>query len=208
MARPIHLDETSAAWLRALGAGPATRHAAVSDLHGMLVRAARAELRRRPSRIVGAELDDVAHQCADDALLAILAKLDTFRGDSRFATWAYRFVILEVATKHARHFWHKPRVALDEHQWEQLPSRAELDPQRRAEWNDLVAALRDAVADELTPHQRLVFSAIALREIPLDTVVAELGSSRNAVSKTMFDARRTLRRALAKHGKEWLSSAS
>ena len=89
-------DEESAAWLRRLGAAGAERRAAERELHARLVRIALAEVRRRAAGtpVAGRELDDVAHQAADDAMLAILAKLADFRGESRFITWAYRFVIL------------------------------------------------------------------------------------------------------------------
>jgi RNA polymerase sigma-70 factor (ECF subfamily) len=88
----------------------APREAALAALHERLLRIARSELHRRSGhhRITGPELDDLAHQSADDALLAILAKLGQFRGESRFTTWAYGFVILEVSTKLGRHFWRPP----------------------------------------------------------------------------------------------------
>jgi DNA-directed RNA polymerase specialized sigma24 family protein len=66
-------------------------------------------------------------------------------------------------------------------------------PAREYEWRDLLRALRDAVERELTDRQRQVFVAIALRQVPLDDLVAEQNSSRNAIYKTPFDARRKLR---------------
>jgi hypothetical protein len=109
------LDEGSSAWLRRLGAVGAQRRAAERELHVRLVRIALAEVRRRAAStpVGGRELEDVAHQAADDAVLAILAKLADFRGESRFTTWAYRFVILEVSAKLGRHYWRRPPVALD-----------------------------------------------------------------------------------------------
>jgi RNA polymerase sigma-70 factor, ECF subfamily len=194
-------DETSAAWLRDLAPAAREREPAIGRLHALLLGAARTELNRRSgSDVRGPELEDLAHQAADDSLLAILGKLDTFRGESRFTTWAYRFVVLDVSTKLGRHFWRTPRAALTEEDWEQLPSRFGLDPQDRVEWRDLVAAIRDAVDNELTPHQREIFSAIVLQEIPLDALVIRLDSSRNAIYKAMFDARRKLRQALEAKG--------
>ena len=107
-------DDETAQWLLALGgAGPA-RERALARLHGLLLRIARAELGRRAGRhpITGPELDDLAHQSADDALLAVTAKLGQFRGESRFTTWAYKFVVLEVSSKLGRHFWQRPAVVL------------------------------------------------------------------------------------------------
>jgi RNA polymerase sigma-70 factor (ECF subfamily) len=108
----VDLDEESASWLRRLHAADGQRHAAERELHARLVRIALAEVRRRQARtaVTGPELDDLAHQAAGDAMLAILAKLGDFRGESRFITWAYRFVILEVSSKLGRHYWRNPPV--------------------------------------------------------------------------------------------------
>ena len=194
-------DPESAAWREALLASGAVRDAAIKRLHELLLRVARSELhRRRQWEISGSELDDLAHQAAADALLAILTKVDRFRGESRFTTWAYRFVILEVSTKLGRHFWRTSRPPLEDEDWERLPDRFGVDAHRQAEWRELVVALREAVDDELTAHQRRIFVAIVLQGVPLDALVIDLGSNRNAIYKTLFDARRKLRVALAANG--------
>jgi RNA polymerase sigma-70 factor, ECF subfamily len=168
----------------------------------MLVRIAQGEVRRRAPRllITGPELDDLAHQAAADALVAITGKLGRFRGESRFTTWAYKFVIFEVSAKIGRHFWRHPAVAFDTEDWDQLPDRFGFDPAQQAEWRDLLAALHRAVDEKLTTRQRTVFVAIVLNDVPLDTLVIELGTNRNAIYKTLFDARRKLRAALATNG--------
>ena len=196
------LDPESAEWLRALmGTGP-PREAALARLHGLLVRIAQGEARRRGPRlrITGPELDDLAHQAAADALLAITGKLGQFRGESRFTTWAYKFVMFEVSAKVGRHFWRHPSVPLDAEDWDRLPGCFGFDPAREAEWRDLLGALRRAVDEVLTVRQRAVFVAIVLNQVPLDTLVLELASNRNAIYKTLFDARRKLRAALAAQG--------
>jgi len=142
----------------------------------------------------------VAQQAANDALLAILAKLDQFRGESKFTTWAYRFVVLEVSMKLGRHFWRAPHPPPEGDEWELLPDRFGLSPESRAEWIDMIRAVREAVDEDLTPHQREIFSAIVLREVPLDALVIQLASNRNAIYKVMFDARRKLRQSLAAKG--------
>jgi len=182
-------------------AGPA-REAALGRLHELLVRIARAEVARRGPRlrITGPELEDLAYQAAADALVSITGKLGQFRGESRFTTWAYRFVIFEVSAKIGRHFWRHPVVPLDAEDWSRLPARFGVDPAHQAEWGDLFAALRQAVDTELTPRQREVFVAIVLNDVPLDTLVVALASSRNAIYKMLFDARRKLRAALAANG--------
>ena len=196
------LDEESSAWLRRLGGDGGDRQSAERDLHAKLVRIALAEVRRRRSStpVAGPELDDVAYQAAADAMLAILAKLADFRGESRFTTWAYRFVILEVSAKLGRHYWRNPPVALDAGQWERLPDQFGLDPARHAEAAGILAEVRRVVEEELTAHQRRIFVAIVVDQVPRDALVAELGLRKNAVYKVIFDARRKIRRALAAKG--------
>jgi RNA polymerase sigma-70 factor, ECF subfamily len=196
------IDAESAGWLRALAETGAAREAALARLHQLLLPIARREVARRGPRlaITGPELDDLAYQAAADALLAITGKVGQFRGESRFTTWAYKFVILEVSTKIGRHFWRHPAVPLGAEQWERLPARFGFDPAREAEWRDLAAAVRRVVDTELTPRQREVFVAIVVNGVPLDALVVSLGSSRNAIYKVMFDARRKLRAALAANG--------
>jgi RNA polymerase sigma-70 factor (ECF subfamily) len=197
------LDAESADWLRRLSAGAgALRQQAERELHARLVRIALAEVSRRSAstQVTGPELTDVAHQAADDAMLAILAKLADFRGESRFITWAYRFVILEVSAKLGRHYWRNPPVTLDAGQWENLPDRLGINPQEHAEAAGILAEVRRVVQDELTAHQRRIFVAIVVDGIPLDALAARLSLQRNAVYKVIFDARRKIRRALVAKG--------
>jgi RNA polymerase sigma-70 factor (ECF subfamily) len=196
------LDPDSAGWLAALRGTGAEREAALGRLHAMLVRIAQGEVRRRAPRLqlAGPELDDLAYQAAADALIAITGKLGQFRGESRFTTWAYRFVILEVSAKVGRHFWSRPGVRMDAEDWDRLPAVFGFGPAEEAEWRDLLAALRRAVDEDLTARQRTVFVALVLNGVPLDALVIELNSSRNAIYKMMFDARRKLRAALAANG--------
>ena len=196
------LDPDSAEWVRSLEGAQVATEAAQLRLHAMLLRIARSEVQRRSHhlRISGAELDDVAHQAAADAMVAIVAKVRQFRGESRFTTWAYKFVIFEVSTKIGRHFWRNPTVPMDAEDWSRLPDRFGLDPAHELEWRDLVEALHWAVDEVLTDRQRRIFVAIVLNAVPLDVLVLELGSNRNAIYKTLFDARRKLRTALVAKG--------
>jgi RNA polymerase sigma-70 factor, ECF subfamily len=196
------LDPESAEWCQALAGTGRLREAALARLHAMLVRIARGEVQRRAPRlrITGPELDDLAWQAAADAMLAIIGKLGQFRGESRFTTWACKFVILEVSSKIGRHFWRHASVPLDTEDWDRLPDAFGFEPAQEAEWRDLLAALRRAVDNELTPRQREVFVAIVVNQVPLDALVVELASSRNSIYKMVFDARRKLRAALTADG--------
>ncbi|MDX6339921.1 MAG: hypothetical protein QOH87_59 [Trebonia sp.] len=200
---PAAPDDASAEWLSALTGTGAAREAGLARLHGLLVRVAVRELRRREAGawISGRELDDLAHQAADDAMLAILGKLGSFRGESRFTTWAYRFVVLEVSSKLGRHYWRQhPAGHLEAEDWDRLPDRLGAGPGEDAEHAELVKAVRQAVDETLTDHQRRLFVAVVLNEVPLDAVVARLGTNRNAVYKAIFDARRKVRGFLVANG--------
>ncbi len=131
---------------------------------------------------------------------AILAKLASFHGESRFITWAYLFVILEVSSKLGRHYWRDPPVALDAGQWERLPDRLGIDPAQHAESAAVLAEVRRVVDTELTTHQRRIFIAIVVDGIPLDALAARLGLQRNAIYKVIFDARRKIHQALIANG--------
>jgi DNA-directed RNA polymerase specialized sigma24 family protein len=117
-------------WVADLASKGPRREAALTELHAILVRFAHVEVRRRDNRLglAGPELEDLAEQAADDAVLAIMAKLDTFRGESRFTTWAYAFVIREVSNKLGRHFWRRPTLMMDTADWERLPDRFGMGP--------------------------------------------------------------------------------
>ena len=199
---PSRSDPGSDQWVQMLSRTGPEREAGLARLHDLLLRIARGELQRRSGqlRITGPELDDLAYQAAADALLAIVAKLGQFRGESKFTTWAYKFVIFEVSAKIGRHFWSNPAVPMDAEDWERLPGRFGADPAQETERRELAGAVRRAVDENLTPRQRKLFVAIVLNGVPMDALVTELGSSRNAIYKAMFDARRKLRAALTANG--------
>ena len=193
-ARPAMPGESDT-WLRRLRGPAAERDAAVAELHALLLRAARHELRRRPSVTVF-ERDDLAHQAAADALVAVLAKLDTFRGASRFTTWAYKFAILEAGVKARRRAWQGREITFGDDVW---PAFADPGPgaPETLETSELLRAIRVAVDTELTTHQREVFVALALQEVPIDVLAERRDTTRGALYKTLHDARRRLRAALA-----------
>jgi RNA polymerase sigma-70 factor, ECF subfamily len=194
-------DAVSRSWIDGLRASGRRRDASIARLRALLLGAARREVWRRRARlhVGGAELDHLAQQAADDAVVAILAKLDGFRGESRFTTWAYKFVVFEVSTAIGRHFARSTSARMDEVDWERLPDRVER-PEDRVELRELLADLRRAVDEDLTERQRRVFVAVALNEVPMDALVHELGSNRNAIYKTLFDARLKLKTSLSAAG--------
>jgi RNA polymerase sigma-70 factor (ECF subfamily) len=195
-------DAESRAWLASLAPGAPDRDAAIARLHELLLRAARFEAARRRASlrdVGGAQLDDLVHQAADDALVAVLGKLDRFRGESRFTTWAYKFALLEAGVKLRRRAWQEREVQLDPERWPLQPDRG-ATPERATEAAELLDALRQAMAAELTPHQREVLVAVTLDGVPIDVLAERLATTRGALYKTLHDARRKLRRVLDAQG--------
>ncbi|MGN6663403.1 MAG: RNA polymerase sigma factor [Solirubrobacterales bacterium] len=198
---PTPADPAARDWVGELRAGGAREQAAVLELHALLLKAARFEVGRRGAELAhlrGGDHEDLAQQAADDALMAVLRKLDGFRGESRFTTWAYKFALLEAAVKVRRSAWQGREIPLEEEAWAMLAAPGSTG--RGAEDAELFAALREEIERGLSPRQREVLVAVALNGVPIDVLAERLGSSRGALYKTLHDARRKLRRSLAERG--------
>jgi RNA polymerase sigma-70 factor (ECF subfamily) len=196
------LDAESREWLRSLRAGGATRDEAVARLHALLLRGARFEVaRRRPAlpHVRGDDLNEIALEAADDALVSVLARLDSFRGASRFTTWAYKFALLEAAVKLRKRAWQGREIPLEPETWS-LFSSARLAPDAELEQTELLATVQSGINEVLTPHQRRVLVALALNGVPIDVLAERLSSTRGALYKTLHDARRKLRKHLQECG--------
>jgi RNA polymerase sigma-70 factor (ECF subfamily) len=196
------LDEDSRAWLRSLRASGAEREEAVARLHALLLRAARFEVaRRRPAlpHLRGNELDEIALEAADDAVMSVLGRLDDFRGASRFTTWAYKFALLEAAVKLRRRAWQGREIPLEPESWSLFASSA-LEPGAQVEQSELLSAVQHAIDQVLTTHQRRVLIALAVNGIPIDVLAERLNTTRGALYKTLHDARRKLRMNLEESG--------
>ncbi len=203
-ARGREPDVESRIWIEELQATGVERARALDRLHDLLLRAARAEAHRRRHlypEIAGVELDDLCRQAADDAVVAVTAKLDGYRGESRFTTWAYAFAIFEVSVKLRRHAWRRGGIptADDDTTWDRLAERAGT-AEAGIESAELLRALRRAITEELTARQRQVFVAVALNDVEIDVVADQLSSTRGAIYKVLHDARTKLRRRLEREG--------
>ena len=200
----LQLDAESRRWIQRLRATGSEREAAVGELHVLLLRAARFEVARRRAALghrFESEHEDLAQQSADDALVAVLGKLEEFRGDSRFTTWAYKFALYESAVKVRRRVWHEREVELRPEHGLLLADRRPT-AQEDAETRELLAALTQAIERDLSSRQREVLVAITLQDVPIDVLAERLGSTRGALYKALHDARRKLRVALAARGLE------
>jgi RNA polymerase sigma-70 factor, ECF subfamily len=175
-------------------------HQALGRLRELLLRATRHQVWRLRDLVPGAgagELEDLAQQAADDASMAVLRQLGTFEGRSRFTTWAYKFGVLHAGVAVRRQAWRHREVTLSD-----TLTVVDTEPSPAAvhEAGQLARAVSTAIAGELTPHQRRVMLALLVEEVPIDVLADRLGSNRNALYKTLHDARRRLRAALVDSG--------
>jgi RNA polymerase sigma-70 factor, ECF subfamily len=196
------LDADSQRWLAALRSSGHDRDRAVSRLHALLLRAARFEVGRRRSavgRLSSGDVDDLANQAADDALVAVLRKLDTYRGASRFTTWAYKFALYEAAVSVRRRSWQNREIPLESESWS-LMAESDGGPAAEAETGELLDAVREGIGNVLTGHQREVLVALAINGVPIDVLAERLNTTRGALYKTLHDARRKLRMELGERG--------
>lgn len=190
--------DTGSSLLEDLRADGRTQQLAIERLHALLVRAARFEVaRRRPAlpHLRGDELDDIALEAADDATISVLARLDDFRGESRFTTWVYKFALLEAAVKLRKRAWQGREVPLEPEEWTGL-SAGGPTAEATVEQRELLARLQHAIRSVLTPHQRRVLVAVALNGVPIDVLAERLNTTRGALYKTLHDARHKLREHL------------
>jgi RNA polymerase sigma-70 factor (ECF subfamily) len=189
-------------WHLDLHAQGARREEAVAQLHGLLLRAARFEVFRRSGllpQLSAVELEELAQDAADDAAVSVLRRLDDFRGESSFRTWAYKFALLEAAVKVRRRAWRDREVVLEPERWESFAHLGP-GPDDDAESGELLEAVREGIQTALTPRQRQVLVATVLEGVPIDVLAERLGSNRNALYKMLHDARRRLREHVAAAG--------
>jgi RNA polymerase sigma-70 factor (ECF subfamily) len=188
--------------------GPRHEHA-IRELHALLLRAARFEIGRRAAALAhvrGEDLADLALQAADDAFVAVMGKLDEFRGDSRFTTWAYKFALYEAAVRVRRRAWQHREVVMDPDTWLTVGDHG-AGPAARFDHSELLGAIRLLIDTDLTSHQRDVLVALTIQDIPIDVLAERLDTTRGALYKTLHDARRKLRRQLVAAGHDLESLA-
>ena len=199
-ARPAGSSEPGEDWIAELTSDGPRRDDALRRLHALLLRGARFQVSRMSAlrAMVGAaQVEDIVTLAADEAMVAVLGKLSTFEGRSRFTTWAYKFAVLQAAVELRRQAWSHREVPLDA-----APPLIErqASPDQYAEGAELAAAVRNAIDRVLTPHQRRIALALIVDEVPIDVLAERLGTNRNALYKTLHDARSRLRAHLALEG--------
>jgi RNA polymerase sigma-70 factor (ECF subfamily) len=197
---PTFADAESREWLRDLRSGGATADEAVARLHVILLRAARFEVTRQRATMphLRSEAEAVAREAAEDALVSVRARLDDYRGESRFTTWAYKFALSEAAVKLRRRDWQGrelPTASAGMHLLADLALRPEAALGQRA----LLETVDEGIT-RLAPHQRDVLVALALNGVPIDVLAERFATTRGALYETVHDARISLRRHVAAAG--------
>jgi RNA polymerase sigma-70 factor (ECF subfamily) len=185
-------------WVRLHGAGR-VRDRAIAELDERLRREARFHIRLRTrgmSDFLRSDLDDLALQAANDALLAVLRKLDDYRGESQFWTWARRFAQLEASVSIRRLLGHD-RLARDpDHAFAVLDPGC--SPQERVELNELLRTVSGLIVGQLTVRQQAVLIAVAIDGVSAATLATELDTTPGAIYKIVHDARAKLTAQLAR----------
>jgi RNA polymerase sigma-70 factor (ECF subfamily) len=192
------VERTNEEWLAALR-GPEQAEA-LADLRALLVRGLRYALASR------SDVDDQNREdFAQDALLKILNALDTFRGESRFTTWAQKIAVNVAFTELRRRRWQDTSL-------EAITQGMSLDfvpdmlidrtagPDQQAVQSDFLETLRRLIATELTEKQRQALIAIRVQGMPLEEVARRMGTNRNALYKLLHDARQRLKKKMEEEG--------
>ena len=126
----------------------------------------------------------------------MLGRLDDFRGASRFTTWVYKFALYEAAVKLRRRAWQGREVPLEPETWGMFASSGGT-PEGEAQQGELLRAVKDGIAEELTPRQREVLVALALNGVPIDVLAERLGiDSRRPLQDAARRARGSCARTL------------
>lgn len=183
-------------WTQRLSSEGSNRDEAISQLREILVRGLRKSLRNRG--VDDAFVEDIVQ----DALLRILASLDTFEGRSRFTTWAMAIAVrTAIGEMRRRHF---KDVSLEQIVGEnglslELEDTDTVSTADQMDKQALYDELRRRIETELTQRQQTVIHAL-LGGMPVETIADRMGTNRNAVYKMMHDARMKLKKAFESSG--------
>lgn len=192
-------SRTNAEWLKDL-TGP-NREEALEDLRTILIRGLTFALSNR----IQDDLDAVVEDFVQDALLRILDKLDTFRGESKFTTWAQKVAVRVAFTELRRQRWKDISLqdVIPEDSVDFTPSilaDPSPDPEKLANQTMLAEMIQEMIQNELTDLQRKAMLAIMAGGMPLEEVAEKLGTNRNALYKLIHDARKRMQQRLQARG--------
>jgi len=196
-------QRSNSEWLIALREGGRAQEAALAELRLALLGAIKAYLHKQanPASLRFEDMQHLAEDCAQEAVLIIGTKFESFRGDSRFMTWAIAIAIRVVLGELRRRRWQES--AIDEARLGQaLPAWPirEPSPERTLQQRQAWSLLTRLIDTALTPLQRTVLVAHVFQGMPLDVVAEWLGTNRNSLYKLIHDARKRLKQALLAQG--------
>ena len=171
---------------------------ALGDLYDLLVRGLRAALGS-----YGGGVDAYVEDFAQEALLRITGNLDSFRGESRFTTWAQKIAMNVALTELKRRRWRD--VSLQDlfarrEVADRGPADTQLTPEQLTFQNMVLGELRRMVDEELTDRQREAVVAVILEGMPISEVARRMDTNQNALYKLLHDARRRLKRRMEAAG--------
>ncbi len=185
-------------WLIALRGTPDEQ--ALLDLRALLVRGLGFALADR----LGADPEAGIEDFVQDALMKILRSLDTFRGDSRFTTWAQKIAVRVALTELRRRHWQDVSLEdLTPEESDYLPmelSDPTPSPEMLMTRASVMALVQRMIREELTDRQQQAMTAVMIGGMPLEEAARRLGTNRNALYKLLHDARRRLQKRLAALG--------
>jgi RNA polymerase sigma-70 factor (ECF subfamily) len=194
-------NRTNSEWIEALS-GPDPGEA-IDDLRATLVRGLGFAL---SSRAQG-DLDMLVEDFAQDALVRILDKLDTFRGESRFTTWAQKIAVRVAFSELRRQRWKdislQDLMPADDDYGDFTPavlSDPGPTPEQRTTQQSMIDMVMRLINEELTDRQREAILAIMVAGMPLEEVARRMDTNRNALYKLIHDARKRLQKRLANEG--------
>jgi RNA polymerase sigma-70 factor (ECF subfamily) len=194
------LDAESRLWWERLHASEPIRGWAIAELYERLRREAAFHVRQRALGLPGfprSDIDDVATQAAGDALVALIQKLEDYRGDSQFWTWARKFAALEAPASIRRRLG-RDRVGIsdDPDSAEDVADLRE-SAHDRAEAHELLESVGRVLNHELTARQRIVLTEVAINGTSTAALAEELDTTPGAIYKSLHDARLKVRRLTA-----------
>ena len=201
---------TNEEWLEELRASGAKQEAALADLRNLLLRTVLfffSHNLRDFERLARDEILQLAEDCAQDALIAVMNHLSDFRGDSKFTTWVYKFGVNIALMAARRERWRG--VSLDQlpfavdgalSEWVLRDKSAELTSDLYVMQSEIREMIREVIEQDLTAKQRRVLILMVFNEVPMDEVARQLDTNRNAIYKMLHDARRKLKNRLQARG--------
>jgi len=192
------VQRTNEEWLEALR-GP-QQDKALADLRALLLRGLRAALLGK-GKVSEADLEDFGQV----ALLKIMAALDSFRGESRFTTWAYKIAIRVAFSELRRRRWRDVSLndltaSPDGNFIPDTLSDPALGPEEQASQRMVLETMRQVITEDLTDKQRQALVAVRVHGMPLAEVARRMGTNRNALYKLLYDARQRLQKELSAKG--------